>query len=184
MKRIGIIIGSESDLTQCERGLNYLMPCTSIEVLFVNVTSVHRNTMKLFADLERISGASANTKIDALIVGAGWANHLSGTSDAFLRNHLRDTSILVYAVAFEDPNNAVHTQAAILSITQVPGTKVIFRDYVGSEGFYRACYDAVNDESVQIELAPVKNPLEFTLSDAVARCRELLSEKQRKEKEG
>ena len=179
MRRIGIIVGSENDFLQCGKGFRYLIEQTHlhVDVLFVNVTSIHRNTKKLLEDLEKMSKAPPNEKIDALIIGAGWANHLSCTSDAFLRNHLRDRSIVVYAVAFEDMSNPAHTQAAVLSITQVPGTKVIFSDYVGPEGFYRACYDAVNDELSLIELAPVKKPLEFTLPGAFARYHELLIEK-------
>jgi len=180
MRKIGIIVGSESDFPQCYLGFQYLWENVldhNLVVPFVHVTSIHRNTDKQLQDLEKFSKQPAEEKVDALIIGAGWANHLTCTSDAFLRNILHDDQIVVYGVAFMDPANQKHTQAAILSITEVPGHQVVFRDYVGSDGFYRACYDASNDELPKIKLPLPKPPLEFTLREAYTRSIDLLAKK-------
>jgi phosphoribosylcarboxyaminoimidazole (NCAIR) mutase len=174
MRKIGIIIGSESDLKQCIKGLEYLIGQNKAEVIFVKVISVHRNTKDLLAELERLAATPDDEKINALIAGAGWANHLSGTTDAYLRYTLRDSKIQVYAVAFSDEQNSTHTEAARLSITEVPKSNMIFDDYVGEVGFYHACYDAVNSEPKLIELPPLKPVLEFTLSEALDRCCKLI----------
>lgn len=183
-RRIGIIVGSESDLVQCIEGFDFLQSSViagEVEVPFVHVTSIHRNTEKQLADLRKFSGQPSGEKVDVLIIGAGWANHLTCTSDAFLRNALCDDRIVVYGVAFEDPSNPEHTQAAVLSITEVPGRQVVFRDYVGSMGFYWACRDAVSNELPQIKLSQPKQWLELTLPQARARGAELLEEKRKKE---
>lgn len=173
MRKIGIMIGSESDLPQCIKGLEFLESAVAnaqIQFTFFDVNSIHRHTLLVLDALKAYHEGDFGSRndVNVLIVGAGAANHLTGCVDAFLRHTLRDYRILVYGVAFEDEKNPRNTQAATLSITQVPGTNVIFRDYVGSEGFYRACKDAVNDDLPPIELPSSKPHFRWTLQKAIA----------------
>lgn len=185
MRKIGVILGSENDLVQCGDGLRALRERTTgnhpdVIVPFVDAISLHRNTDYLFARLRRIP---SEREVDVLMLAAGWAAHLPGTADAYFRYQLKNSRLVVYAVAMEDPEDPVHTDAAVLSITEVPGTKVVFRNYVGSDGFHRACLDAMNDELKPILLPAPRNHKEFSLDDAIARSDELKEEIEKKKQE-
>jgi len=110
-------------------------------------------------------------KIDVAIVGAGWANHLTGCCDAYLRFTLRSTDFSVVGVAFDDPKSEQHTQAAILSITEVPGSQVIYKDkegvFIGSNGFLRACQFAVQGKFPVLFLPEPKATLDLSLEDTL-----------------
>lgn len=183
MKKIGVMIGSESDLPQCIKGLEFLENATAytqIQFAHFDINSIHRHT-PLVLDTLKAYDQECDFKegVDVLIVGAGMANHLTGCVDAFLRHTLRNHWIRVYGVAFEDEKNPENTKAAVLSITQVPGTNVIFRDYVGSEGFYRACKDAVNDDLQPIELPPSKPYFRWNLQKAISMAYKKKAEKEK-----
>jgi len=163
MRRIWVVVGSDSDLLQCTEGIEYLQ--SEGRPVQVWTMSIHRNTQEV---LEFLSCRSHWSDADILIVGAGWANHLTGTCDAYLRHTLRDDRIVVIGVAFEDHNSQIHTLAAELSITEVPGTQVAFKDesdevFVGADGFLRACKFAVNGELPQIKLPDLRPPHERSL---------------------
>jgi phosphoribosylcarboxyaminoimidazole (NCAIR) mutase len=163
-RKLGIILGSVNDLVQCETGLKYLASAPRVEVLFINVISAHRNRGKLLDFLTRLVETQA---VDVIIAAAGWAAILPGVIEAFLRYEKQNISVHVFGVALEDLNNPIHTQAAILSITQLPGIKVVYNGYIGSQGFYRACRDAVEDNLSAIQLPVAKEPLELTLETAL-----------------
>ena len=166
LRRIVIMIGSLSDLPQCIKGLEYLKLLVSRgEVIMVEiiVNSIHRNLDQVIFNLKRIE---QNT--DVLIVGAGWANHLTGMVDAILRYKLQNDQIVVVGVAFADEQNHTHTQAACLSITEVPSTQVHFRGYVGSDGFQEACVFAARGELPKIKLPTAKPVKYFQLDEAIA----------------
>ncbi len=167
MRRIGIIIGSTSDLPQCLNGLRYLQKAVQeklIEVPVFLVASIHRNTSVV---LQQLTAWSKYNYIDVLIAGAGMANHLTGMCDAYLRYTLENDHIVVVGVAFshENPEN---TAAAIKSITQVPNNQIIFDDYVGSHGFHRACFFATKGELPQITLPQPKEYYSVSLDEAMA----------------
>ena len=169
LRRIGVIVGSDTDLKQCVEGLGLLIDENlkgKVNLAWVDTASQHRNTLPLQGILTAYSMLPVEQKVDVLIIGAGWANHLSGCSDAFLRNTLRDDKIEVFAVAFEDPECPEHTRAAKLSITEVPKTQVIYKDYVGAEGFLKACQDALTMELPKIKLPTVKQPIRRTFVGA------------------
>ncbi|MFA5644568.1 MAG: AIR carboxylase family protein [Patescibacteria group bacterium] len=174
-KKIAIILGSKSDLIwpagQCFGGLLFLTDFPEIEVT-VHIRSQHRNTL----DLQQVLKELSDNKVDVIIAGAGWANHLTGCVDAFLRYELKNDFTRVIGVAFEDKNNERHTQAAILSITEVPGTQVIFRkEFIGDHGLYRACQLAVSpelDDLPAIKLPTAKPPEDLSLAEALALSRE------------
>lgn len=151
MRKIGIMIGSLSDFDQCLKGFEYLIKMVEkglAEVYWVDASSQHRHTLIVQSILTQYSRVPADEKIDALITGAGWANHLSGCDDSFLRYTLQDSDITVIGVAFEDPKNLTHTRAAILSSSEVPGNQMILENdkgesLIGEEGFLWACQHAV-----------------------------------------
>ncbi|MFH1866621.1 MAG: AIR carboxylase family protein [Patescibacteria group bacterium] len=164
-RRIAIIVGSDSDLSQCSPGLEYLkraVEAGSIEVVDVITASIHRNTDKVLDLCRRLSGL-----VDVVIVGAGWANHLTGTVDAYLRYTLKNDQLVVVGVAFADPDNTVHTEAAKLSISEVPGTWVVFNNYVGRYGFFEACMFAVSADLPVIKLKKPKLLKRRTLVKAI-----------------
>ena len=174
---IGIDIGSESDLAQCVEGLKLLkeaVACGEAEVVDTfKPLSSHRNTDEVLARLE----SCEEEGIDVLITGAGWANHLTGTVDAYLRYTLGNTTTTVIGVAFVDPDNVDHTQAAMLSISEVPKTQVVFEDgkgqFVGKEGFTRACELAIHGEFPEITIPEPKPARTFTLDEAIERGKTL-----------
>jgi len=139
------MVGSDSDLKQCLAGLLWLQEQEKAEVVCVITASIHRNTENVLLFLREWT-----SKMDVWVIGAGWANHLTGTCAAYLRNAMRDNETPVVGVAFQDLSTedtevaARHDQAAVLSITEVPGSSVIFHGYVGSQGFCEACEVACN----------------------------------------
>lgn len=173
IRRIVVMIGSDSDLKQAHKGLECLYQCEReglviIEKVYTN--SIHRNTLLVLWRLFMIWAFSRFVKkIDCIIIGAGMANHLTGTCDAFLRNGLRDDKIVVIGVAFAG-KNWDETLAAIVSIQQVPGTQVMFDQttHVGTEGFLYACKQAVGGELKRIDLKPVKPGVQRSLAEARA----------------
>jgi phosphoribosylcarboxyaminoimidazole (NCAIR) mutase len=171
-RRILVIIGSDSDLPECRRGLEALKSAEErqeIEVPEVLTMSVHRNTLPLFSELERLHKQNA---VDTIITGAGWANHLTGMVDAYLRYTLGNDRIAVIGVGFQDKQNARHTQAAELSMTEVPGTQVSFGDsqgpYIGEGGFLRACENAIAGQLPSIKAPSPRAAKRRTLEEAIA----------------
>ncbi len=117
----------------------------------VMINSIHRNTMDTINNLNKLDRWKEYAT-DVLIAGAGMANHLTGTADAYLRHYLRNDRIKVIGVAFRGKTDE-DTMAAILSIEKVPCTQVIFnREFVGSEGFLKACKLAVEGDIPEIKI--------------------------------
>jgi len=175
MRRIGIMIGSDSDLKQCLPGLLLLKEAVDKKMATVHAVytnSIHRNTDKVLLHLRlntRVEEIQPFDLVDVWIIGAGWANHLTGTADAYLRYHMKNDRVPVIGVAFEsdDPDK---TLAAILSIEAVPGTQVIFdrKRHVGKEGFMNACFDAVYAELPKMQIPAPKKTRIRILDDAIA----------------
>ncbi len=168
-RRIAVLIGSQSDLKQCGEGLKILKSAVEeeiVEVVDLRASSIHRAMTLTLAHVRD------KADIDVMITGAGWANHLTGVTDAYLRYALENTKVVVIGVAFEDAKNPKHTQAAILSITEVPGTQVVFEDaegeFSGPDGFRRACQFAVSGELPVLTIPEERPPVRFTLDEAIA----------------
>jgi len=164
--RIGIMVGSDSDLEkQCLKGLLYLQKQADVEVVCVITASIHRNTEEVLTFLdEQIE------QVDVWIIGAGWANHLTGICAAYLF-YTKKVSTPVIGVAFRDPDSEAHTTAARLSITEVPGTQVIYEDrdgiFIGEDGFRRACMRAAKGDFPDIVPKAPKPTQVRTLSEAI-----------------
>lgn len=176
-RKIAVMIGSDSDLPQCESGFEYLLEAERkglVKVIKVITNSIHRNTQGV---LDKLLDLYVRDDVDAIIAGAGMANHLTGTIDAYLRYGLDNDKIVVVGVAFlgKDP---AHTRVARESIIYVPGTQVVFDEYVGARGFYRACEFAVTGELPKIILKEGKPTKERTLKEALAEAKKLLKEKE------
>ncbi len=176
MRNIVIIVGSKSDLKQCRKGLEWLRDNENVvSVVKVHIASQHRHTWRVQNILEDLA-ASPNPP-DAIIAGAGWANHLTGCCDAYLRYTLRNDRIPVIGVAFQDKDNEDHTTAAILSISCVPGTQVVFtpngkdlvlqNEFIGEDGFYRACVHAATGELPKITLKDPPEQLDLSLAESL-----------------
>lgn len=162
---IATMFGSDSDLKQAVRAHEFLlgMEQQGNIILFDEWTnSIHRNPADVVAALSKLIGS-----VDAIIVGAGWANQLTGCVNAFLRNWYKNDHIVVYGVAIEDLKNPIHTQAAILSITELPGSEVIFDNYVGSEGCLQAAQDASRGVYPVIKLKEQKSAVRRTIAEAI-----------------
>lgn len=166
MRKIAVIAGSKSDLRQCLEGLEYLKNNKDVEIQYVYIRSQHRNTLEAQVLLQHLS----KEKFDCIITGAGWANHLSGCSDAYLRYTLQDNHLVVIGVAFE-VGDEKRDNAARLSISEVPGTQVIYKDeggqFFGAIGFLRACRYAATRQ-LPIPRIPDAKPIgNLTLDEAI-----------------
>ncbi len=181
-RRVLVIVGSDSDIqSQCSAGFGVLMDEVrqgTIEMVEgeVRTMSVHRNHAKLVALLKDLHERKA---VDIIIAGAGWAAHLPGMVDAILGYELGNASIHVIGVAFEDQNDERHTKAAELSISEVPGTRVIYDDdggdnLVGAGGFYRACEFAATGEFPEISVPKARESKSRSLLEAIDFCTEKL----------
>ncbi len=165
VRKIAIMIGSDSDRPQCKSGLDYLKMAQDKglgEVVNVITNSIHRNTSLVLENLHTL----ADQNVDVLIAGAGMANHLTGTVDAYLRYGMGNDKIVVVGVAFEGKTDA-HTRAARESIIHVPGTQVVFDEFVGENGFRRACEFAAIRELPEIDLKPGKPVIIRSLEHAI-----------------
>ena len=168
-RKIAVLVGSRNDIAggQCMAGLQLLQRAVAgeqIEVVGVYIGSIHRNTEWVLALLKEL----AAREVDVAIVGAGWANHITGTSDAYLRYQISNTRTVVVGVAFNDYESDERTQAAIGSIKHVPGTQVVFDNYVGSDGFERACKFAIAGKLPTITAVAPRATATLTLDEAIA----------------
>ena len=180
MRKVGIIVGSKSDLPQCIEGLEYLAAAQKqqkVTILEVAVASIHRNTDRVY----QIIWALDKLGVDALIVGAGWANALPGMVDALLRYKRHNDRVVVIGVAFEDEDNFKHTQAATLSITELPpGNQVVFNNFIGPRGFLDACRFAVNKQLPKIKLPKPKQHRTGNVAQMLNEAIEIKKEKEKK----
>ncbi len=174
MRKIAVVVGSDSDLPQCALGLGYLQDRERegyISVKSVDTLSVHRNMDALFAWLY---GIRVRFYPDVILAGAGMAAHLPGMLDARLRYSLGDSRVVVIGVAFENDQDP-GTLAAQLSISRVPGTQVVWHDnggqFVGPDGFYRACVVAADGGLPQITLPKPRAPKSRSMQEILATFR-------------
>ncbi|MBL7057847.1 AIR carboxylase family protein [Patescibacteria group bacterium] len=147
-RRVMVIVGSDSDLPQCARGLKHLIEAktagliTTIKGKEIITASVHRHLLTVQRAL------LLRNELDVIIAGAGMAAHLPGMIDSILRYELEDYRLVIIGVAFSGKTKKANL-AARLSISQVPGTQVVFEDghgfYFGEEGFSRACKFAISE---------------------------------------
>ena len=167
--------------------------------------SIHRNPVTVHDFLHGLSQeAEKYPETDyALIMSAGWAAQLPAIADSLLRQVHYATNVFVIGVALEDlseqkdgvghhsivfnpqtsaedvvallPTKQQRDLAAILSLTQVPGSCMIVGDgkgvFFGPNGFRRACDFAINGEipeAIRQKVAePKTKPPQFLRWDQV-----------------
>lgn len=74
VRRIGVMIGSDSDLQQCVKGLRYLMQQEQkgrIVITHIDTNSQHRHTEIVQERLREYAQMPDDQKVDILIIGAG-----------------------------------------------------------------------------------------------------------------
>lgn len=172
--KIAVIVGSQNDLKQCGDGLKFLhqQVVNGLASVSVYVKSAHRHTLKLLWLLDSFHAAEQEDNgYDVIIAGAGKAAVMPSLADAYLRNHLGNTKIKVIGVAFSGKGWKDY-QAAVLTITQAPGSQVIYagRD---KQGFCKACKMACNGSLPDINLAPIPLDQDLSLEKAIALSEEL-----------
>lgn len=146
---VRIVVGSRSDLTQMSRGLYLLKVALDLGLIDwdgVQIGSIHWNTLQIIDHARQL----ARKGVDFIIIGAGAANHLTGTCEAVIRRTDHNTTTHVLGVAFESSSHPEWNLTAIHSIIHVPATTVDFHDYNGPLGFEKACHDAVYGEFPEI----------------------------------
>lgn len=84
IRKIGVILGSQSDLPQCLGGLTLLQRACEAEKIelhgrLVQISSIHRATEHILKQLSLYH--LSNNPPDVLIAGAGRAAHLPGMLD-------------------------------------------------------------------------------------------------------
>ncbi len=87
IRKILVMIGSDSDLPQCAQGLRFLDEADVVgaaKVKAVITASIHRNMDEVREHLWNMDD------IDVLVTGAGMANQLTGADDAYLRYMVRN----------------------------------------------------------------------------------------------
>lgn len=179
MRKIGIMIGSDSDLPQCLVGLEYLKVAEETgqcEVVEVITNSIHRNTDET---LENLRIYTKHRNVEVWIIGAGWANHLTGVADSYLRYRMKNDKVPVIGVAF-DAGDEERNLAAFLSIEQVPGHQVVFdrQEFFGEKGFLFACKLAVADGFTKdIKLKDSKPVMFRSLDEAINEAKRRIEEK-------
>lgn len=149
---VHVVLGSESDRYQAQKGLNWLVIDTPPEITTkLDIISCHRNS-------EELRQFAKTVREDSVIIaGAGKAAALPGVLQAWLK-YFGKGHIPVLGVAFDGGTDSANA-AARLSIEELPGNPVILTPegtaYFGSEGFFNACVAAVKDEFFVVP-APTK----------------------------
>lgn len=166
-RKIGIMIGSKSDLLQCEEGMKIVREAETAgkaEMVVFCTNSIHRNTEEVLKNLYELTEVYG---VERWVIGAGMANHLTGTCDAFLRYSMSSLVPVFGAVFTAEDNPDVNLQAAILSITQVPGHQVVFDPR--KPFFADACNKAIDMDEAPIFPRQPKEARRYFSTDDVLR---------------
>lgn len=152
---VRVIAGSDSDYPQMGAGLPLLNAAHTDGLISwngVEIASIHWNTLDVIEYVRELGRQG----VDIIIIGAGAANHITGTADAFLRRTERNAVTHIIGVAFESTKHPEWGETAERSIIHVPGTAVIYDGYRGRKGFTQACLHAIEGNLPEIIL-----PTEF-----------------------
>lgn len=156
--KIAVLIGSKSDLPQCNLGLEHLKGYVNdgLAEVELHVLSCHRNFQDLLNFVKQ-------TGADIFVPGAGWAAQLPAMLKVVLRLEGKEKPVIGVAFSNEDQKK---TLAAQLSITELPDNPLILdkdgQAFTGSQGFFAACDLAVNGEFLPAKPSAGK-PAEFNL---------------------
>ena len=155
MKKVGIIMGSKSDLPVMQDAIEILKEF-GIESE-VNIVSAHRTPDKMF----KYASNAKNNGIKVIIAGAGGAAHLPGMVASI-------TTLPVIGVPVKS-RNSIDGWDSVLSILQMPnGVPVATVALNGAKnaGILAAQIISVSDEVLSQKLVDYKNQLEKKVIDS------------------
>ena len=155
MKKVGIIMGSKSDLPVMQDAVEILKEF-GIESE-VNIVSAHRTPEKMF----KYASSAKNNGIKVIIAGAGGAAHLPGMVASI-------TTIPVIGVPVKS-RNSIDGWDSVLSILQMPnGVPVATVALNGAKnaGILAAQIIGLSDEVISQKLVDYKNQLEKKVIDS------------------
>ncbi|MCH1485276.1 MAG: 5-(carboxyamino)imidazole ribonucleotide mutase [Flavobacteriaceae bacterium] len=155
MKKVGIIMGSKSDLPVMQDAIEILKEF-GIESE-VNIVSAHRTPDKMF----KYASNAKNNGIKVIIAGAGGAAHLPGMVASI-------TTLPVIGVPVKS-RNSIDGWDSVLSILQMPnGVPVATVALNGAKnaGILAAQIIGLSDEVISQKLVDYKNQLEKKVIDS------------------
>ncbi len=155
MKKVGIIMGSKSDLPVMQDAIEILKEF-GIESE-VNIVSAHRTPEKMF----KYASSAKNNGVKVIIAGAGGAAHLPGMVASI-------TTLPVIGVPVKS-RNSIDGWDSVLSILQMPnGVPVATVALNGAKnaGILAAQIIGLSDEVISQKLVDYKNQLEKKVIDS------------------
>ena len=155
MKKVGIIMGSKSDLPVMQDAIDVLKEF-GIESE-VNIVSAHRTPDRMF----KYASNAKNNKIKVIIAGAGGAAHLPGMIASI-------TTLPVIGVPVKS-RNSIDGWDSVLSILQMPnGVPVATVALNGAKnaGILAAQIIGLSDEIITQKLIEFKKQLEQKVIDS------------------
>ena len=155
MKKVGIIMGSKSDLPIMQDAIDILKEF-DIESE-VNIVSAHRTPNKMF----NYASKAKDNGINVIIAGAGGAAHLPGMVASI-------TTLPVIGVPVKS-RNSIDGWDSVLSILQMPNgvpVATVALDGAKNAGILAAQIIALNDNNVANKLIDYKSKLQQKVFDS------------------
>jgi len=155
MKKVGIIMGSKSDLPIMQDAIDILKEF-DIESE-VNIVSAHRTPNKMFT----YASKAKDNGINVIIAGAGGAAHLPGMVASI-------TTLPVIGVPVKS-RNSIDGWDSVLSILQMPNgvpVATVALDGAKNAGILAAQIIALNDNNVANKLIDYKSKLQQKVFDS------------------
>ena len=155
MKKVGIIMGSKSDLSIMQDAIDILNEF-DIESE-VNIVSAHRTPNKMF----NYASKAKEKGINVIIAGAGGAAHLPGMVASI-------TTLPVIGVPVKS-RNSIDGWDSVLSILQMPNgvpVATVALDGAKNAGILAAQIIGLNDDNVAKKLIDYKSKLQQKVFDS------------------
>tara|TARA_B100002019_G_scaffold141513_1_gene121906 strand:+ start:296 stop:775 length:480 start_codon:yes stop_codon:yes gene_type:complete len=155
MKKVGIIMGSKSDLPIMQDAIDILKEFDIQSE--VNIVSAHRTPNKMFT----YASKAKDNGINVIIAGAGGAAHLPGMVASI-------TTLPVIGVPVKS-RNSIDGWDSVLSILQMPNgvpVATVALDGAKNAGILAAQIIALNDNNVANKLIDYKSKLQQKVFDS------------------
>jgi 5-(carboxyamino)imidazole ribonucleotide mutase len=155
MKKVGIIMGSKSDLPIMQDAIDILKEFDIQSE--VNIVSAHRTPNKMF----NYASKAKDKGINVIIAGAGGAAHLPGMVASI-------TTLPVIGVPVKS-RNSIDGWDSVLSILQMPNgvpVATVALDGAKNAGILAAQIIALNDNNVANKLIDYKSKLQQKVFDS------------------
>jgi len=155
MKKVGIIMGSKSDLPIMQDAIDILKEFDIQSE--VNIVSAHRTPNKMFT----YASKAKDKGINVIIAGAGGAAHLPGMVASI-------TTLPVIGVPVKS-RNSIDGWDSVLSILQMPNgvpVATVALDGAKNAGILAAQIIALNDNNVANKLIDYKRKLQQKVIDS------------------